>query len=112
MPLSHFVGYDDLRLISAALSEACQACLRHGEEARRAGDIYKAASEFRRAGKYRKLLDAVNNAMIIADKSGASAKIIPIVPSHEDSPEAPPGGTLVPRVITLHPVSSNHKSLE
>ena len=52
VPLSF--GYDDLYLISASLNETLEGCVRREQDARTAGDTYKAAFEAQRSRKYRR----------------------------------------------------------
>jgi hypothetical protein len=75
-------GYDDLYLMSTALCEASDDCLRRSQTARAAGDIYKAAYEARRSQKYKKVLNLVENAMAVCNRSTARTAMpaIPIAP--------------------------------
>jgi hypothetical protein len=80
MPMiSLSLGYDDLYLIGASLGETLESCLRREQDARAAGDTYKAAFEAQRSRKYRRLLDAAQHAMATCNKS--TATLLPIPPT-------------------------------
>ena len=81
-PLS--LGYDDLDLIGASLGEMLEGCLRREQDARAAGDTYKAAFEAQRIRKYRRLLDMAQHAMATCNKSTAALVPIPTTSAAAD----------------------------
>ena len=82
VPLSF--GYDDLYLISASLNETLEGCVRREQDARTAGDTYKAAFEAQRSRKYRRLLDTAQHAMAMCNKATAKLVPIPANPAEQD----------------------------
>jgi hypothetical protein len=76
-------GYDDLYLIGASLAETLEGCLRREQDARAAGDTYKAAFEAQRSRKYRRLLEITHHAMATCNKS--TARLVPIPASSAES---------------------------
>lgn len=81
IPLS--LGYDDLYLIGASLSETLEGCTRREQDARAAGDAYKAAFEAQRSRKYRRLLETAQHAMAQCNKSTATLVPIPTSPAEQ-----------------------------